>query len=558
MAKIPTGTQNTPENKTATDPAEPSASGSATPSTLVGGATADTELDSQTGVRAETGMTVAAPAEKADAAAGPWKTSPPPQQATPTPAPDKGTNGGGNGGKSDRSKAPKPTSGGKRLLILAILAVLIVAGSYATYPMWRSLVEPYATALGLTLPSATTVETPAVTATLDTTKPAAPQAATQTTTQTAAQTTAPAAAPAAPKTEPTAAAETAPAPPASAPDPSTAETLATLADRLTAVEARLASAEAAPSVPPSLANDLAALSQRLDDATRRITATADEVAIVREGLAAGGGEDGLGPLAASLSQKVQSVTDRIVELENRSNTPAVAPERFDELEAAIAKASERLTGEVDKSAEDLVRVEARLAGIEDRLDSLSQSLTQAMAQTRAQQAQAATFLIAASQLATAAASSRSFAAELAALRAAAPAKPGLDEIFGILAKHDAGVPSHAVLTDRFNRTASRVIDASIVGTDEGLVGQTLTRITALVSVRRTGSAPDGGINATLNEAEAALRAGDLAGAVKALDALDGDAAAAAADWLVDARARLALDDAVQALQSQALTLVSEG
>ncbi|NQW11300.1 MAG: hypothetical protein HQ481_15655 [Alphaproteobacteria bacterium] len=561
MADTPTGTQDTPQ-PTSSAPVD-------TPQDTLA---AQPGPDSLVGTSADT---VAPIADVADAVTGPWKAPSSPEKANPPSpqAPAKNTDAGPS--KNNGNVAKKAGGGGKRALVLMILVVLAAGGGYASYPMWRPMAEPYAAMLGLTLPPMMIAEQPtsAPPATVSSTTTA------QTTAQTAAKTpavshsvaetpapsttTEPMPAPSIAAPAPTAApltqapltqAAPTPTPPTSAPDPSIAETLATVADRLAAVETRLTSAETAPTLPPSLTSDLAALDTRLDNATRRITAIADEVAIVREGLAAGGGDGGLGPLAASLSEKVQSLTDRIAQVERRPNTPTVAPERLATLETMSAEVSDRLTREIDKSADDLVWIEARIAGIEDRLKTLSQTL----AQTRETQAKAGTFLVAAAHLATTAATSGSFAAELAALRATAPAVLEVDAILEILAKHDAGVPSYAVLAERFAATAARVIDASVVGTDQGVVGQALTRVTALISVRRTESAPEGGINALLNEAEAALGGGDLAGAVKALETLDGDTAVVAAGWLADARTRLALDDAVRALQAQALASVSGG
>jgi uroporphyrinogen-III synthase len=76
----------------------------------------------------------------------------------------------------------------------------------------------------------------------------------------------------------------------------------------------------------------------------------------------------------------------------------------------------------------------------------------------------------------------------------------------------------------------------------------------LVSLRPTGEAvAEDGLMTQLARAEAALRADDLAGAVGTLQPLEGAAAAAAADWLGAARARLAADQAVAATTARAIS-----
>ena len=59
-------------------------------------------------------------------------------------------------------------------------------------------------------------------------------------------------------------------------------------------------------------------------------------------------------------------------------------------------------------------------------------------------------------------------------------------------------------------------------------------------------------------ADAALNAGDLAGAVSALDHLPEPAASTAAPWLDDARARLTLDRTVASLEARVVAIFATG
>src|SRR3546814_3848939 len=64
----------------------------------------------------------------------------------------------------------------------------------------------------------------------------------------------------------------------------------------------------------------------------RVVAVSDEVAIVREGLAGSAGGEGLGPLAAQLSDRLQGLTDRLAAVEERSATLSGIAERVGALE----------------------------------------------------------------------------------------------------------------------------------------------------------------------------------------------------------------------------------
>jgi hypothetical protein len=77
--------------------------------------------------------------------------------------------------------------------------------------------------------------------------------------------------------------------------------------------------------------------------------------------------------------------------------------------------------------------------------------------------------------------------------------------------------------------------------------------TSLVSIRATGpaAARAGGIDAVLAEAEAVLKAGDLASAVAVVSRIEGQAAVPAGEWLRAAETRLAADRAVAALEAEA-------
>ncbi|MEQ8399153.1 mitofilin family membrane protein [Thalassobaculum sp.] len=440
---------------------------------------------------------------------------------------------------ADANPAPTRTGGGRRYLVLAILVVLAVGAGYATYPMWRAQVAPLAQRIGITLPEIGMATAPTETPPAES-KPAA-----------ANETTAPAATPTV----------KAPEPPATTADPALAGDVDRLIDRVNALEQRLAAVESKPVEPTADTGAITALEARLDAATRKLNAVADEVTIVREGLATSGGTEGLGPLAAKLSERLQGLTGRVSALEQEPAAPAVAPERLDALQSRLDNLSGSLDGEVRKSAEDVVRLETLQASAQGRLDEMQrrvEELAKALENTRSGREKAGAFLLAANQLAATSATSADFNAELGALRAAAPGDPEVSGALDTLAPHATGVPSMAVLRERFGRTASAAVDASVVGTGEGVIGQALTRVASLVTIRRTATAESEGLDAYLVEAETALAAGDLTAAIAAVRKLDGDPAKATAGWLADAEARVTVDASVRTIQAKALAGVAGG
>ena len=81
-------------------------------------------------------------------------------------------------------------------------------------------------------------------------------------------------------------------------------------------------------------------------------------------------------------------------------------------------------------------------------------------------------------------------------------------------------------------------------------------VLALCLLAGSGCSSDAG--ARVARAEVRLSQGDLAAAVTELEGLKGPAAATAGPWLADARARLAVDQVLSALQAAAVTRLGAG
>ncbi len=115
-----------------------------------------------------------------------------------------------------------------------------------------------------------------------------------------------------------------------------------------------------------------------------------------------------------------------------------------------------------------------------------------------------------------------------------------------------GVPTLTELQMLFANEASQAIVADKVGEGDGWVDGALKRMGSLVKVRRTGELEGDEVEAVIARAEVRLSEDNLAGAIEELQALQGAAAAEMSSWIGDARRRLALDGAIDALQSSLL------
>ena len=122
----------------------------------------------------------------------------------------------------------------------------------------------------------------------------------------------------------------------------------------------------------------------------------------------------------------------------------------------------------------------------------------------------------------------------------------------MVAAHAAqGIPTLAVLRGRFDAVAKDIVRADRMTGGEGWFERAADRIKGLVTVRRTdGPADPADVDSAVSRAEAALAGDDLRAAVGALEGLQGAPADAARDWLVNARARLAAERALSALDAR--------
>ena len=188
----------------------------------------------------------------------------------------------------------------------------------------------------------------------------------------------------------------------------------------------------------------------------------------------------------------------------------------------------------------LAEVTARLARVEE--DATLQS---------AADGHLVGLVLATGDLTAALGSARPFAPVLDAFRGVAGEDPDIESALARLAPFAAtGVPTLDGLKSRFPAAANAIVRAAPAAEDSDWIDETVTRLSQLVTIRRTGGAIDpASLDGRLVEAESALVDGDLARAVSIVEALmpEAQGGGRADAWLRDARARAEADDALSGL-----------
>lgn len=227
-----------------------------------------------------------------------------------------------------------------------------------------------------------------------------------------------------------------------------------------------------------------------------------------------------GPSDAASRTALAAVEARVAALEAASQTLAAQAQRLSALEQAVSVLSE-----ADPDTSGVEALSARISQLETGIAAL-----QAAAPGTEETASLAERAVAFAALSRAAAGPAPFPVAFADLQRLWPQAPGLSPLAG---PARTGAPTLDQLKASFPGDGIR----AVTGEAQLLFG--------VIRVERDATAgPTPAI-------EAALDAGNLAGAVAATEALDDEARAAASVWLSQAQARLAVEDSLSRL-SEAL------
>ncbi len=297
-----------------------------------------------------------------------------------------------------------------------------------------------------------------------------------------------------------------------------------------------------------------------------------------------------------LDTRLSAMERQVAALEARTDPDAVAESLAAEIAAIEARVAavedidpqdldNRITairGAVDALAEDLARMDGVLGNqrialtearsivtrLEARADSAEGSLeTLAEIQGRdsrridrliASDSATQALVLAIGQLRVAVDAGQPYQQPLAALRALAN---GVDEMAPDLAALGptaaTGIPDRDALKTAFPDMADAVRQAVLLPADATWWERTTARVEGLVTVRPAPGEVDGNdAAAVLARAEGRLNTGDLAGAVAAIELLNGEAAEAAAAWRRAAQARLSAEAALEHMNSFAIARLS--
>jgi len=259
----------------------------------------------------------------------------------------------------------------------------------------------------------------------------------------------------------------------------------------------------------------------------------------------------------AIDLRLAAIDRRLTALENRPApepvvmaAPAAAPVDLSPLEQRLASLEQRPVADpaLADTIARLTQENRDLAQTLATIRSEAQTIREGGERDRAD-VKRAEFLLAVGQLRDAALAGRGFASELTVVRGLAPesAAPLLQQ----LDARTSGVETRAALARRFPAIANAVVAAARVeaASDTPILAEALERVQKFLSIRRVGEVDGDSATARVARAEARLAVEDLPGALAALDPAGPAWLAPAAEWMEAARARLAIEAALQRLAS---------
>ncbi len=308
-----------------------------------------------------------------------------------------------------------------------------------------------------------------------------------------------------------------------APSPDT-EALATLDGRIKALESRQ------PETPP----DIAGLTDRvaqLESALKALAEAAKNGGSVTDAAA-------ITQQITEAEQRIQTNLDKALADAEAANAATLQAMQtaIDDMKAKIAVLA--AAGPGGGESPDLTALTERVAKLETAIDKGAAGTKSAAA------------AIAFANLSSAVAEGRPFATELATIKSFVP-DPG--DLGPLPAFADKGIPTVPELARTFAASRDSALAAATPAPSGSLLDRLLASASTLIKVKRVDEAATGDSpSAVLARAEALLDKGDLAGAVKQVEALDGAARASFSAWLDQAHARLAANEILQRLEATLL------
>ena len=312
---------------------------------------------------------------------------------------------------------------------------------------------------------------------------------------------------------------------------------------LAALDGRVKTLETRNVAAPDLSN-LTGRVTSLEGSLKSLAKTAEEGGSVAQGAA-------LDAKVNDMEQRLQGSVASVLDAQKAETTAGLEAVQG-EVAALKAKLGALAEANLDNEADlgpELTGIDQRLAELEGILPALSTAIDRSAASARS-----GAFAIAFANLRDAVGAGRPFAAELAAVQTLLPETQDL----GDLAAHaGAGIPTVPELAQKLQTLAQASLTPPPPGGSESFVDSVIASAKSAISVRRIDAAAESGEPGdVLTRAEAALKQGDLAAAMKEVETLPAPSRDAFTGWLDEARARIAANETLGKLESTVLLSLS--
>ena len=146
-----------------------------------------------------------------------------------------------------------------------------------------------------------------------------------------------------------------------------------------------------------------------------------------------------------------------------------------------------------------------------------------------------------------------FVREMAALKLVADGDAIVDAAIASVHPnaYQHGIPSQSQLIDRFRRVAGEVRKASLLPEDAGIASHATSFVLSRVMFKKQGQPQGGDVESILTRTETLLEEGDLDGAAREMNGLQGWAKVLSRDWLGDVRKVLEVKQALDVIETEA-------
>ncbi|MEE4208818.1 MAG: mitofilin family membrane protein [Parvularcula sp.] len=223
----------------------------------------------------------------------------------------------------------------------------------------------------------------------------------------------------------------------------------------------------------------------------------------------------------------------------------------------LAETEERIDNRFAETEEALVETERRLAELQSSLNTQQREAQQQLSQldSRIEElrmrdvavAQRGALLVALTELSDSIDNGRPFRRQLNTVRSITGER---DQLSALEPFADRGLPTEDTLKTRFDIAARQALTGEKKANAETVFERFGANLAALFTVRPVGEVEGENTGAIIARAEQDLDQGDISGALRELDDLEGAAAEAFSEWIAAAEVRAAADQGLRRLEQQ--------